>query len=82
LAERAGGPSTDPEFQHGAVTWDGSAGVELLTAWDGCGMTASNQHKAFSDGDAVSFAVMERLDIPEAIAFDEHFRQYGQLTIL
>ena len=32
--------------------------------------------------DAVSFAVMERLDIQEAIAFDEHFRQYGQFTIL
>jgi uncharacterized protein len=38
--------------------------------------------KAFSYCDAVSFAVMERLDIPEAIAFDEHFRQYGQFTIL
>jgi predicted nucleic acid-binding protein len=30
----------------------------------------------------VSFAVMERLDIPEAVAFDDHFRQYGQFTIL
>jgi uncharacterized protein len=38
--------------------------------------------KAFSYCDAVSFAVMERLDVPEAIAFDEHFRQYGQFTIL
>jgi predicted nucleic acid-binding protein len=35
------------------------------------------QDKAFSYCDAVSFAVMERLDIPEAIAFDEHVRQYG-----
>jgi predicted nucleic acid-binding protein len=40
------------------------------------------QDKAFSYCDAVSFAVMERLEIQEAIAFDEHFRQYGQLTIL
>ena len=39
------------------------------------------QDKAFSYCDTVSFAVMERLDIPEAIAFDEHFRQYGQLTV-
>ncbi len=38
--------------------------------------------KDFSYCDAVSFAVMERLDIQEAIAFDEHFRQYGQFTIL
>jgi predicted nucleic acid-binding protein len=40
------------------------------------------QDKAFSYCDAVSFAVMERLDLQEAIAFDEHFRQYGQFTIL
>jgi hypothetical protein len=25
---------------------------------------------------------MERLDLQEAIAFDDHFRQYGQFTIL
>ena len=40
------------------------------------------EDKAFSYGDAVSFAVMERLEIPEAIAFDDHFRQYGQFTVL
>jgi predicted nucleic acid-binding protein len=38
--------------------------------------------KAFSYCDAVGFAVMERLDLQEAIAFDDHFRQYGQFTIL
>ena len=40
------------------------------------------QDKEFSYCDAVSFAVMERLDLQEAIAFDDHFRQYGQFTIL
>jgi uncharacterized protein len=40
------------------------------------------QDKEFSYCDAVSFAVMERLDLQEAIAFDNHFRQYGQFTIL
>ena len=40
------------------------------------------QDKAFSYCDAVSFAVMERLNIQNVIAFDDHFRQYGQLTIL
>ena len=40
------------------------------------------EDKAFSYCDAVSFAVMERLDLQEAIAFDDHFRQYGQFTIL
>jgi predicted nucleic acid-binding protein len=40
------------------------------------------QDKEFSYCDAVSFAVMERLDIREALAFDDHFRQCGQFTIL
>jgi predicted nucleic acid-binding protein len=40
------------------------------------------QDKEFSYCDAVSFTIMERLDIREAIAFDDHFRQYGQFTIL
>src|SRR5215475_9619853 len=40
------------------------------------------QDKEFSYCDAVSFAVMERLDLQEAIAFDDHFRQYGQFTVL
>jgi len=38
--------------------------------------------KDFSYCDAISFAVMERLDITEVIAFDEHFRQYGTFTTL
>lgn len=33
--------------------------------------------KNFSYTDATSFAVMERLGIKEAFAFDPHFRQYG-----
>lgn len=33
--------------------------------------------KTFSYTDATSFAVMERLGIKEAFAFDPHFRQYG-----
>jgi uncharacterized protein len=40
------------------------------------------EDKAFSYCDAVSFAVMERLEIPEALAFDDHVRQYGQCTVL
>ncbi len=38
--------------------------------------------KDFSYCDAISFAVMERLKISEAIAFDEHFRQFAQITNL
>ncbi|MBM4299712.1 MAG: PIN domain-containing protein, partial [Deltaproteobacteria bacterium] len=33
--------------------------------------------KSFSYTDATSFAVMERLGVKEAFAFDPHFRQYG-----
>ena len=33
--------------------------------------------KTFSYTDATSFAVMERLAISEAFAFDPHFQQYG-----
>lgn len=33
--------------------------------------------KSFSYTDATSFAIMERLGIKEAFAFDPHFRQYG-----
>ena len=33
--------------------------------------------KTFSYTDATSFAVMKRLSIGEAFAFDPHFRQYG-----
>jgi predicted nucleic acid-binding protein len=33
--------------------------------------------KTFSYTDATSFAVMERLDLRIAFAFDPHFRQYG-----
>jgi len=33
--------------------------------------------KTFSYTDATSFAVMERLGVNEAFAFDPHFQQYG-----
>ncbi len=38
--------------------------------------------KLWSFTDCTSFAVMERLAITKAFAFDQHFRQYGSLTIL
>jgi predicted nucleic acid-binding protein len=34
-------------------------------------------NKNFSYTDATSFAVLERLRIAEAFAFDPHFQQYG-----
>jgi predicted nucleic acid-binding protein len=35
------------------------------------------QDRSFSYTDATSFAVMERLGIRRAFAFDKHFEQYG-----
>jgi predicted nucleic acid-binding protein len=37
----------------------------------------SYRDKSFSYTDATSFAIMERLGIRDALAFDTHFRQYG-----
>ncbi len=38
--------------------------------------------KDFSLVDASSFALMERLGLRRAIAFDPHFRQYGRFVVL
>jgi predicted nucleic acid-binding protein len=38
--------------------------------------------KEFSLVDASSFAIMERLGLRRAIAFDSHFRQYGRFVVL
>jgi len=42
----------------------------------------AHEDKSYSLCDALSFVVMERLRIREAIAFDQHFRAYGRFTIL
>lgn len=41
----------------------------------------SYEDKAFSYNDAISFAVMERLEIDLAFTFDSDFRQYGWTTL-
>jgi len=40
------------------------------------------EDKEFSYCDAVSFALMERLGVTTALAFDRHFRQYGKFVVL
>lgn len=37
--------------------------------------------KFWSFVDCVSFAVIERMGITEAFAFDDHFRQFGKVTV-
>lgn len=41
-----------------------------------------HEDKLYSVCDALSFVVMERLRIHEAIAFDQDFRSYGKFTLL
>jgi predicted nucleic acid-binding protein len=45
-------------------------------------LVREHQDKAYSLCDALSFVVMERLGIYEAIAFDRHFREYGRFALL
>lgn len=45
-------------------------------------LVRAQEDKTYSLCDALSFVVMERLRIKEAIAFDRHFRAYGRVTVL
>lgn len=44
-------------------------------------LVRAHEDKTYSLCDALSFVVMERLGLTEAIAFDRHFRAYGRFTI-
>ena len=48
-------------------------------AWE---IFVRHHDKEFSFTDCTSFALMERLQIDTAFAFDEHFRQYGRFVVL
>lgn len=52
---------------------DYNGAFELLARFD---------DKSFSFCDAVSFALMKRLGLREALSFDHHFEQIGQFQIL
>jgi predicted nucleic acid-binding protein len=45
-------------------------------------LVRTHQDKAYSLCDALSFVIMQRLRLTQAIAFDRHFRSYGQFVIL
>jgi len=63
----------------------GSTSVERVTEEDEnetLQLLIAHDDKDYSFCDATSFLIMERLKILEAIAFDDHFRQYGKFVIL
>ena len=63
----------------------GFAAVERVTKRDEARaftLVRAHEDKDYSLCDALSFVVMERLGIEEAVAFDRHFRQYGRFRIL
>jgi predicted nucleic acid-binding protein len=66
--------------------WTGTyARVEAVLASDlqeGWTTYKSYRDKAWSFVDCVTRAMMERLDIQRAFAFDEHFRQFGTVTVV
>jgi uncharacterized protein len=45
-------------------------------------LVRAHTDKLYSLCDALSFVVMGRLGVTEAISFDRHFREYGRFTIL
>lgn len=45
-------------------------------------LVRAHEDNSYSLCDALSFVVMERLGVTEAISFDRHFREYGRFTIL
>lgn len=58
---------------HRVAVEDENKAVEILKAF---------KDKDFSYTDATSFAIMERLGINTAFAFDDHFIQYGKFIVV
>jgi predicted nucleic acid-binding protein len=53
--------------------------LDVEQAWQ---VFSTDQDKGWSFTDCVSRVVMERLAIATALAFDEHFRQFGTVSVV
>ncbi len=53
--------------------------TDVQSAWN---IFVSFRDKEWSFTDCISRVVMERLGITHAFAFDEHFRQFGTVTVV
>jgi uncharacterized protein len=56
--------------------------VRLEDEANAIALLRAHTDKSYSLCDALSFVVMERLGIADALAFDRHFREYGRFTVL
>ncbi|MCG8555635.1 MAG: PIN domain-containing protein [Proteobacteria bacterium] len=56
--------------------------VDTLDETRAVSILRSHEDKVYSFCDALSFAVMERLGIEEAMAFDRDFQSYGRFRLL
>ena len=45
-------------------------------------LVRAHEDKTYSLCDAMSFVVMERMNITDAIAFDRHFAEYGRFALI
>jgi len=45
-------------------------------------LVRAHEDKTYSLCDAMSFVVMERMEITDAIAFDRHFAEYGRFALM
>jgi predicted nucleic acid-binding protein len=66
-------------FDRAVTTVINTTDEDMTRAWK---IFQQYNDKGFSFTDCTSFAIMERLKITTAFAFDEHFRQYGKFTVV
>lgn len=85
LARARDGRRAAISFLNGVMASTPALSVERVRVEDevrAMAIVRAHDDKSYSLCDATSFAVMDRLGIAEAIAFDRHFREYGRFTIL
>jgi predicted nucleic acid-binding protein len=56
--------------------------VQRVDEREAIALVRAHSDKTYSLCDALSFVVMQRLRIGEAVAYDRHFREYGRFVIL
>lgn len=58
------------------------ADVTVQDQQDALHLLRSHLDKSYSLCDAISFVLMRRLQVSRALAFDDHFRQFGEFEVL